>query len=52
VNDDSVTIGSSTDGDLVISSAGDGSVELNGIANNNGIDSLAELANVITIEFG
>ena len=31
---------------------GGGSVELNGVANNKGIDSLAELASFITVEFG
>lgn len=50
-NDDSVTVGKSADGDVLISFAGGGSVELNGHAN-IGIEDLFELANVITVEFG
>jgi hypothetical protein len=49
-NDASVTVGSSADGDVLISFAGGGSVELNGHAN-VGIENLFELGNVITVEY-
>jgi len=49
-NDDSVTVGKSADGDVLISFAGGGSVELNGHAN-IGLENLFELANVITVEY-
>jgi Ca2+-binding RTX toxin-like protein len=50
-NDDSVTVGASADGDILISFAGGGSVELDGHAN-IGVENLFELANVITVEIG
>ena len=50
-NDDGVTVGSSKDGDILVSFDGGGSVELNGVAN-AGIDNLADLANLITVDFG
>ena len=50
-NDDGVTVGSSGDGDILVSFAGGGSVELNGVAN-PGINNLADLANFITVDFG
>ena len=50
-NDDGVTVGSSKDGDILVSFDGGGSVELNGIAN-VGINNLTDLANFIAVEFG
>ena len=50
-DDAGVAIGSSLDGDVLIGFGGGGTVELQGVQN-PGITTLADLAQLITIEFG
>ena len=50
-NDDGVTVGSALDGDVLIGFSGGGSVELQGVQS-NGATTLADLAQLITIDFG
>ena len=50
-DDAGVSVGSSSDGDILLGFDGGGSVELNGVANPD-INNLADLADFITVDFG
>ena len=50
-NDDGVAVGSALDGDVLLTFSNGASVELNGVQNPK-IDTLAELAQFITVDFG
>ena len=50
-DDAGVSVGSSSDGDILLGFDGGGSVELNGVANPR-INNLADLADFITVDFG
>jgi hypothetical protein len=50
-NDDGVAVGSALDGDVLLTFSNGASVELNGVQNQN-VDTLIELAQFITVDFG